>query len=181
MMIFLRVAMMAICCGFASLGCAGTSSAETDGGEYAVSESSRTRTVCVAPDAEEMMPIVLRAIDAWNDRSTAPICAECRDWDRCLCKAIAHELGHAIGIERHLRSGMMHAKAIRSTTQGLTRADFRAIPWWGKSLLMVDYGPECTTAIRWGYPKARVYEHESAWYERKTKDIWIDPAKRWVY
>ena len=161
--------------------CVGCAESETDDGGSADAERVRTRTVCVAPDSREMAPLVVQAVDAWNDRSTDPLCTACADWDRCLCKAIAHELGHALGIRRHLREGMMHAEAIRSPTRGLTRRDVSALPENAPDLLFVDYGGECTTVIGWGYPAEAVYAGESAWYETKTRDIWIDPAKRWIY
>lgn len=160
------------------VGCA---SAETDDGAIASGEARRTRTVCVRPDAQAMRAVTLKAIDAWNDRDTAPLCTECAAWDRCLCKAVAHELGHALGIHYHTSGGMMGAESIRSDVQGLTRRDVQALPWNAPHLLFVDFGSACTTAIGWGYPEASVPWFESAWYELRTKDIWIDPAKRWVY
>ena len=163
------------------IGCQGSGNAETDDGASAAPETVRTRTVCVAGDEPDMLEIAQKTVDTWNDRATDPICTECQDWDRCLCKAVLHELGHALGIHGHTQSGMMHALSIRSPTQGLHRSDIEALPHNAPYLLVVDDDETCVTRIDWGYPAAAVHPDESAWYERSTRDIWLDPNKRWIY
>ena len=163
------------------LSCTGSGSGETDDGALASEDTIRTRTVCLADDAEDMRADLERTVDAWNERSKAPVCTNCQDWDRCLCKALLHELGHALGIKHHPGDGIMHAEAIRSPVQGLHRSDLRALPWNAPDLLIVENDDRCTTRIGWGYPQVEVGQWESAWYETQTRDIWIDPAKRWIY
>lgn len=157
------------------VGCAGSG-----GGSSADADMPGTRTVCVEEESVDLLPHVERAIDAWNDGDTRPFCAEtCTEHVHCLCKAVLHELGHALGIRTHPMTGMMATGSTRSPLGGLTFDDFVALPRNAPLLLLMDAEQPCTTEVQWGKPPGETHAYEVAWYNRGNKNIYIDPAKPW--
>ena len=159
------------------VGCGGGSG----GSEVEAAEPSlpSTRTVCVVPGSETLIPHVIQAVDAWNDWDTSPLSETCTAFVRCLPKAVAHEMGHALGILWHPPTGLMAAGTVRGPLMQLTVDDFMALPDDAPTLLYVDEEQPCDHEVGYGYPREPVLSGEVAWYELRTRKIWIEPSPKW--
>ena len=61
----------------------------------------------------------------------------------------------------------------------LTVEDFMALPDDAPTLLYVDEEQPCDHEVGYGYPSEPVLSGEVAWYELRTRKIWIEPSSKW--